>query len=96
MSDQRAEYSNYGSNVDVFAPGTDITSAWIGSDSARKTISGTSMATPHVVGLAAYLMDLEGLSSPAEVQSRIKELATPEVVENPGYGTTDALVFNGA
>jgi len=96
MSDQRAKYSNYGSSVDVFAPGTDITSAWIGSDTARNTISGTSMATPHVVGLAAYLMDLEGLSSPAEVQRRIKELATPEVVENPGYGTTDALVFNGA
>jgi oryzin len=54
------------------------------------------MATPHVVGLAAYMMDLEGLGSPAEVQRRIKELATPEVVENSGYGNTDALVFNGA
>jgi oryzin len=95
-SDARAEFSNFGKLVDVFAPGVDITSAWIGSNTATNTISGTSMACPHVVGLAAYLIALEGLRTPADVAARIKELAVTGIVSNPGKGTVDALIYNGA
>jgi len=59
IEDERAWFSNYGTCVDVFAPGKDITSAWIGSRTATNTISGTSMASPHVAGLIAYFMGLE-------------------------------------
>ncbi|KAF8249123.1 subtilisin-like protein [Wilcoxina mikolae CBS 423.85] len=93
-TDTRAQFSNFGKLVDVFAPGVDITSAWIGSDTAENTISGTSMASPHVAGLAAYLIALEGLSGPAEVAKRMKELAVG-VVSDPGADTTDSLIFNG-
>jgi oryzin len=95
-NDVRAEFSNFGKLVDVFAPGVDITSAWIGSDTATNTISGTSMACPHVVGLAAYLIALEGLRTPADVAARMKELAITGIVSNPGKGTVDALIYNGA
>ncbi|KAA8911644.1 uncleaved alkaline protease [Sphaerosporella brunnea] len=95
-TDTRASFSNFGSAVDVFAPGVDITSAWIGSTTAVNTISGTSMATPHVVGLAAYLIALEGLSSPAQVAQRILALAVNGIVNNPGPSTVSSLIFNGA
>ncbi|KAL7274657.1 hypothetical protein RUND412_002439 [Rhizina undulata] len=75
QTDARAYYSNYGSIVDVFAPGTGITSAWIGSTTASNTISGTSMAMPHVTGLAAYLIAKEELSGSKAVTARIKALA---------------------
>ncbi|KAH7169858.1 putative alkaline serine protease [Dactylonectria macrodidyma] len=55
-TDEISDFSNYGRLVDVFGPGTDITSTWIGSNSATRTISGTSMATPHVTGLACCLL----------------------------------------
>ncbi|KAH8801025.1 peptidase S8/S53 domain-containing protein [Hyaloscypha sp. PMI_1271] len=74
--DNRASFSNYGSLVDVFAAGVNVLSSWIGSTTATNTISGTSMATPHIAGLAAYLIALEGITTPAAVQSRIKALAT--------------------
>ncbi|KAI5788991.1 alkaline serine protease Alp1 [Geopyxis carbonaria] len=94
-SDVRAVYSNYGALVDIFAPGTNITSAWRGSDNAKRTISGTSMAAPHVAGTIAYLIGLEGLSGPEEITSRIKELAVPDIVTNPGNGSTTSFLYNG-
>jgi len=94
--DSRAAYSNYGSVVDIFAPGTDIKSAWIGSTTATKNLSGTSMACPHVVGLAAYLIALEDLQSPAAVIQRMKELSLPGIVTNPGRDTVGNLAYNGA
>ena len=94
--DSRAAYSNYGSIVDIFAPGTGVKSAWIGSTTATKTLSGTSMACPHVVGLAAYLIALEDLQSPADVVQRMKALALPGIVTNPGADTVGNLAYNGA
>ncbi|KFY16913.1 hypothetical protein V492_01021 [Pseudogymnoascus sp. VKM F-4246] len=93
-SDNRAEFSNYGTVLDVFAPGVDVKSAWIGSSSASNTISGTSMATPHVAGLAAYLIGLGGLSSPADVAAKIKEVGTPDVVQDP-KGSINLVAYNG-
>ncbi|KAL7267679.1 hypothetical protein RUND412_009722 [Rhizina undulata] len=95
-TDARAFFSNFGSSVDVFAPGLDITSAWIGNTTANNTISGTSMATPHVVGLVAYLIGLEGLSGSSAITARIKSLATTGVVTHPGRGSPNLLIYNGS
>lgn len=75
-NDARASFSNFGLLVDVFAPGVDITSAWKESDSDTNTISGTSMAAPHVAGLGAYLLGLEGAQDPEALCERIKTLST--------------------
>ncbi|KAJ4863521.1 subtilase family domain-containing protein [Trichoderma breve] len=90
-----ASFTNYGAGVDVFAPGVNILSSWIGSNTATNTISGTSMATPHVVGLALYLQSLEGLSTPAAVTNRIKALATSGRVTGSLNGSPNVIIFNG-
>ncbi|KAI1802985.1 alkaline proteinase [Daldinia bambusicola] len=90
-----ATYSNYGSVVDVFAPGTDVLSSWIGGNTATNTISGTSMATPHVTGLALYLIALEGLSTPGAVTNRIKALYTTGRLTGIPSGTVNAVIYNG-
>lgn len=94
IDDNRASFSNYGSLVDIFGPGVDILSSWIGSTTATNTISGTSMATPHTAGLAAYLIALEGLSTPAAVVNRIKALATSGKVIN-AKSTNNLIGYNG-
>lgn len=91
----RASFSNYGPAVDIFAPGVGILSSWIGSDDATNTISGTSMATPHVVGLAIYLMGLEQISDATAASARLKELGTRDAVERTS-GSPNLLAFNGA
>ncbi|OJJ94874.1 hypothetical protein ASPACDRAFT_48324 [Aspergillus aculeatus ATCC 16872] len=90
----RSNFSNYGAFVDIFAPGEDILSSWIGSDTTTRSISGTSMATPHVAGLTMYLMALENLSTPAAVTARLKALATRNVVTNTA-GSPNLLAYNG-
>lgn len=78
--DARASYSNFGACVDFFAPGSQITSAWSSDDTATKTISGTSMATPHVAGVAAQYLQLRPGSTPAAVGSALSRLTTKGIV----------------
>jgi len=84
-----------GAGVDIFAPGQSILSAWIGSNSATNSISGTSMASPHVAGLALYLKVLEGLATPASVASRIKTLGTSGKITGTLSGSPNLIAYNG-
>ncbi|RKF65560.1 Subtilisin-like protease 2 [Erysiphe neolycopersici] len=95
-SNSKASFSNYGAVVDVFAPGVNILSSWIGNKTATNTISGTSMATPHIAGLVAYLIGLEKLSSPIEVSNRISSLAVNGQISGLPYNTPNKRAYNGA
>jgi len=83
--------------VDIFAPGVNVLSVGITSNTASAMLSGTSMASPHVAGLAAYLMALEGLNSTVSVTARIKQLAgtTGRTVSGAATGTTTLIAYNG-
>ncbi|MER7764921.1 S8 family serine peptidase [Streptomyces sp. NPDC097619] len=94
-TDAKASYSNYGSILDIFAPGSSITSAWNTSDSATNSISGTSMASPHVAGAAAVYLSQNPASTPAQVSSALVAAATPNVVTGPGTGSPNRLLFVG-
>lgn len=91
-ADAKSSFSNYGSLIKINAPGSSITSTWMGG--GQNTISGTSMATPHVVGLGAYLMALEGVSAGATC-ARIQALATKNKITGLPSGTANLLAFNG-
>jgi subtilisin family serine protease len=92
-TDVRASYSNFGSCLDIFAPGTSITSAWINSSTAINTISGTSMASPHVAGVAAALLSANPTLSPADISSMLRSSATPNVVSTAGTGSPNYLLY---
>lgn len=92
-SDARASYSNYGSCLDLFAPGSAITSAWYTSTTASNTISGTSMATPHVSGLAALTLAGAPGATPAEVGAVIKNAASASKITSAGAGSPNLLLY---
>ncbi|KAK1843016.1 alkaline serine protease alp1 [Colletotrichum chrysophilum] len=91
-----ASFTNYGAGVDIFGPGVSILSSYIGGNSATASLSGTSMAAPHLAGLAVYLQALEGLSTPAAVTNRIKALGTTGRVTGTLSGSPNLVSFNGA
>ena len=92
-TDAKASYSNYGTCVDIFAPGNSILSAWYTGDTAGNTISGTSMASPHVAGVAALYLQSNGTASPATVTSALIGGATLNKVTNAGSGSPNRLLF---
>ncbi|MEO3975972.1 S8 family peptidase [Streptomyces sp. CAU 1734] len=94
-TDARSSFSNFGSVVDVFAPGSSITSAWNTGDTATNTISGTSMAAPHVAGVAALHLADNPTATPAQVGAALTAAATPNVVGSPGTGSPNRLLYVG-
>lgn len=117
-TDTLASYSNYGSVVDILAPGSSIVSSYIGSTSAtvsqfplhsdtlgyiadaeispQATLSGTSMASPHIAGLGAYFLALQGSMTPAALCTYIRNNANSGVISGVPSGTPNLLAYNGA
>ncbi|MEU5363876.1 S8 family peptidase [Streptomyces sp. NPDC005925] len=90
--DAQSDFSNFGQIVDIYAPGSDITSAWNDSDTGTKTISGTSMASPHVAGAAAVYLAGHPDAAPADVAKALTDGATADKIGNPGSGTPNKLL----
>ncbi|MDX1551910.1 MAG: S8 family peptidase [Marinobacter sp.] len=90
--DQRSSFSNHGECLDLFAPGSDITAAWYQEDNEVNTISGTSMAAPHVAGGAALILGAEPGLSPAAVDARLADLATTNVLGGIKEGSPNLLL----
>lgn len=108
ISDARAYFSNYGSTVDIFAPGLNIVSTYIGSETATATLSGTSMASPHIAGLLSYFLSLQpgakseffvsdkGVSTTQLKKNLVNYASKNKLTEIPDDGTPNILAFNGA
>ncbi|KAG6029358.1 hypothetical protein E4U41_000381 [Claviceps citrina] len=96
-TDARAAFSNFGAPVDIYAPGVNVLSVGIRSDIDTKTLSGTSMACPHVAGLAAYLMRLRNVEEPTQVSDLMKRLGaqTGARVRANRDKTTSLIAYNG-
>ncbi|MFG6299374.1 MULTISPECIES: S8 family peptidase [Streptomyces] len=91
-TDAKASYSNYGSVLDLFAPGSSITAGWHTGDTATNTISGTSMATPHVAGAAAVYLANHTSATPAQVATALVNGATTGKVTSPGTASPNRLL----
>lgn len=92
-TDARSSFSNWGSCVNIFAPGSSITAPWHTSNTAINTISGTSMAAPHVAGAAALYLQAHPSATPAQVGNALISTATTGVVSNPGTGSPNRLLY---
>ncbi|KAI9772726.1 MAG: serine protease [Geoglossum simile] len=104
LGDERAYFSNYGKCNDIFAPGLNIQSTWIGSKYAVNTISGTSMASPHVAGLLAYFLSLQPSQdseyavadiTPKKLKKNLINIATPGCLSDVPGDTANILAWNG-
>jgi hypothetical protein len=93
-TDARASFSNFGTCLDIFAPGNSITSAWNTSDTATNTISGTSMASPHVAGAIALYLQTNPGASPSTVTQALVANSTLNRVTNPGTGSPNRLLYS--
>ncbi|MFQ5737517.1 MAG: S8 family peptidase [Acidobacteriota bacterium] len=93
-SDVRSSFSNRGRCVDLFAPGSDITSTWFSSDTATAVLSGTSMASPHVTGVAALFLEANPSASPATVFNAIIDNATSGRLSSIGSGSPNLLLYS--
>jgi subtilisin family serine protease len=91
--DLRADFSNYGSCVDLFAPGVDITSTWLSGNTSTRTLSGTSMASPHVAGAVARYLENHPTASPSKVRNAIVRAATPNEIPNAGPRSPNKLLY---
>lgn len=107
LSDSRAYFSNYGKCVDIFGPGLNILSTYIGSETATATLSGTSMASPHVAGLLTYYLSLypdsssefasgKGGLTPAQLKKKIIDYSTKNKLSDIPEDTPNYLIYNGA
>ncbi|KAK3117996.1 proteinase B [Teratosphaeriaceae sp. CCFEE 6253] len=105
LSDERAYFSNFGRCNDIFAPGLGIQSTWIGSKYAVNTISGTSMASPHIAGLLAYLLSLQPSKdssyavadiTPKKLKASLISIATEGALKDVPSSTANILAWNGA
>jgi len=104
LLDERAYFSNYGKCNDIFAPGLNILSTWIGSEHATNTISGTSMASPHIAGLLAYLLSLQPSKdsafavadiTPKKLKANLVSIATVGALSDVPSNTKNILAWNG-
>lgn len=104
IDDSRAYFSNYGKCTDIFAPGLNIQSTWIGSKTAINTISGTSMASPHICGLLAYYLSLQPAAdseysvapiTPEKLKSNILAVSTIGALTDIPSDTPNLLAWNG-
>ena len=104
LLDERAYFSNYGKCNDIFAPGLNILSTWIGSDHATNTISGTSMASPHIAGLLAYMLSLQPAKdsayavadiTPKKLKANLISVATVGALSDVPSNTKNILAWNG-
>ncbi len=93
-SDARSSFSNFGTCVDIFAPGSSITSAWSTSTTAINTISGTSMASPHVAGAAALYLQGHTSASPSTVRNAMINASTTGRLSNIGTGSPNRLLYS--
>jgi subtilisin family serine protease len=94
IADRRASFSNKGACVDLFAPGVSITSAWATSDTATSTISGTSMASPHVAGVAALYLSVNPGAAPEEVAEALVLAATTGRLSNLSLSSPNRLLYS--
>ena len=94
-ADRQASFSNFGSCVDLYAPGVGITSTYYTSDTATASMSGTSMASPHAAGAAAMLLSQNPALTPAQVAAALTSNATADVITGATSGTPNRLLFAG-